>query len=120
MGDTIPVQDFVSSVFTLTWDRTVSFAMVNDGASTLSPDSSITLAITLCGSPLLTEIHFPCAIFINSLYCSVTSFSAFLFLSFDNMVAADVVPLGRPSLRSTVFSIITGRGCFRSLILAYT
>ena len=36
------------------------------------------------------------------------------------MVAAAVVPLGWPPLRSTVLSIITGRGCFRSLILAYT
>ena len=63
---------------------------------------------------------FPCTLYLNSLNCNVTSFSAFLFLSFNNMVAAAVVPWVRPPLRSTVFSIIDGCCCFRSLILAYT
>ena len=49
----------------------------------------------------------------------LTSFSAFLFLLFNNPVAAPVFPLGRPPLRSSVFSgcdppVSGGSPCFNA------
>ena len=135
MGVAIPQLDSVRSVCALIRDQNVSFAMVNDVASTLSPDSSITVVITLCNSRLFTTMTFSCALCLNLLNYSVTSFSAFLFLLFNNMVAANVVPLGKPPLIKTVFSgcspPVAGGSpcsndswylplCYRIFILVYT